>query len=190
MVVLLIGASGSGKDTQAELLKKKYNFEIVSSGDVLRNEIQTKSKLGKKLDLFLSSGKFVPDEMVFDLLGKKVKNNLKRRMIFNGAVRRFSQVFLLDSLLEKNSKKIDYVIYFELDNKTAKERLIKRGRQDDIDEGAIESRLSEFRSSFIDILAEYEKRNILIKIDASKTIDEIHSIIIKELNVEDEKTDS
>ncbi len=183
MTILLIGPSGSGKDTQSDMLVEKYNFEMISTGQLLRDEVKTNSDLGKEVESFLSQGKFVPDEIVMDVLGKHIDKFKSDRILLNGAVRSYEQVFLLDEILNENVLMIDAVLYFDLDDKTALERLLGRGREDDTYEKIL-SRLAEFKKSNEKIISEYEERGVLVRLDASKSINDIHEEIVDKLNID------
>jgi len=76
--VILFGPPGAGKGTQAQLIVKKHNYFQLSTGDLLRHETKKNSELGKKIELLISKGKFVPDEIV-NLLLKNTIDNLKFR---------------------------------------------------------------------------------------------------------------
>lgn len=203
MVLLFLGTSGSGKDTQAEILVRDYGFIVVSTGTVSREVIATGSELGKRAKEIIDSGKWLPDEMMYDLLAEYLQDKDISKVIFTGAVRRVSQVPLLDDLLQKRSSKLDKVIYFQLSDEEAIRRLSARWycpkdsstydyhhkpprvhgkcdlcgtelaqRSDDTPEGII-ARLNEARVTTGPILDEYEKRGILVRIDASPGIEEV-----------------
>lgn len=182
MNILIIGPSGSGKDTQSDLLEERFSFEMISTGALLRQEVQENTELGKEIDTYLKLGKWVPTEITYKVLEKKVISSNSENIILNGAVRIPDQVELLDRILEKKGQKLDAVLILDLDNHTAIERLTKRGREDD-EVQLIISRLDEFKKTFEPILNSYRERGILQNIDASKSIEEIHSEIVGKLNI-------
>ena len=72
MIISIIGPSGSGRDTQARFIEEKYNIPNISTGRLMREEIDAESELGKKIDSYIGDGKWLPDDMTFDLLLKRV----------------------------------------------------------------------------------------------------------------------
>ncbi len=183
MITLFVGPSGSGKDTQSEMIVERYGFTMISTGQLLRDEVKSDSELGKEVDSYLSNGLFAPDEIVMEVLVKHINKFKEEKILLNGAVRSFEQVALLDEILDKNSFKLDSVVYFDLDDKTALERLLGRGREDDTYDKIL-SRLAEFKKSNEQILEEYKQRGILIIVDASKSVEEIHAEIADKLNID------
>ncbi len=187
MVLLFIGPSGSGKDTQADLLNEKFGFKVISSGDVFRDRIENGGEYAQEIKGYVERGEWVPDELTYKIMEEYLSKVAEKDLILTGAVRTFPQIELLDDVLMKNNRELSGVIYFELSDEVATERLLERGREDDTEE-VIESRLAEFHESFKPILDEYDKRELLISIDASPTISEIHSEVLNRLNLDEEHT--
>ena len=123
MNLILFGPPGAGKGTQSDNLVEKFNLYKVSTGDLLRKEIEKKTSLGNKIKSIIDKGKLVSDKLINDLLEKVLtdKKNFNR-LIFDGYPRNLNQAKQLDILLEKNKQKLDCV--FILDVK--KEIIIKR----------------------------------------------------------------
>jgi len=121
--LILFGPPGAGKGTQSDNLVEKFNLYKVSTGDLLRKEIEKKTSLGNKIKSIIDKGKLVSDKLINDLLEKVLtdKKNFNR-LIFDGYPRNLNQAKQLDILLEKNKQKLDCV--FILDVK--KEIIIKR----------------------------------------------------------------
>ncbi|GAB4286274.1 MAG: adenylate kinase [Candidatus Dojkabacteria bacterium] len=183
MNILFIGPSGSGKDTQCQLLKDNYNYKTISAGDLIREEIAKKSEIGEKMKHYIDEGLFLPDEMVRKVIGDHIAEFAESNLTLNGVVRSFNQIKILDELLEKVNQKVDAVIVLELDEETATSRLLNRGRSDDEIQKII-NRLREYNKDAEKIVQEYESRGIVLKIDASKPINEIHKEISDKLNLD------
>jgi adenylate kinase len=183
MIILVLGISGSGKDTQADLLAKDYGFAVVSTGQLVRDEIETGSELGKKMEEIVNNGEWVEDKTVYKLLEKRLEKLHGRDVILTGAVREASQIVLLDEALTNLGDDLDKVILFELSESEAVKRLSGRGREDDQPE-AIKHRFAEFNESIAPIIAEYQKRGILLKIDAAPSIIEIHQEVVNQLDID------
>jgi adenylate kinase len=127
MKLLFTGISGSGKDTQASLLTKKFNFHQIATGQLLRRRASVNDDFGKILSEGMQNG-FLPDELIYKMLRDYLHahQHLSHKLIFNGTVRHFPQIKLLDDLLASVNTKLDKVILFQLNEEVAKERLIHR----------------------------------------------------------------
>lgn len=176
MILLFIGPSGSGKDTQSKLLTEK-GYTMISTGDLLREEREKQTERGKEIEGFLDKGLWVPDDLTYSILSENISMLENDKVILNGVVRMSSQIELLDNLLDKMNQKVDAVIYFNLPEETAIERMLGRNREDD-DMERIKSRLSEFKKDVENILNQYSDREILFEIDASESVDTIHNKIL------------
>ena len=112
MNLILIGPPGAGKGTQAKYLVKKLKNFQVSTGDILRDEIQKNSEIGKKILDDMSNGKFVHDNIVNKLIENILLDpDKKDRLIFDGYPRSLSQAKNLEQLLIKTNQKIDFIFF-------------------------------------------------------------------------------
>jgi len=125
MIVLLLGAPGAGKGTQADLIKKKYGFKHISTGDLLRAEVAAGTELGKRADAIMKSGALVPDEMVLELLQNALKNSGKGA-ILDGYPRTAAQTEMLKNLISATGEKISAVINIKLSEKEIVDRIVMR----------------------------------------------------------------
>lgn len=125
--IILLGAPGSGKGTQSQLLTDSLNIPSISTGDLLRNEIKLKSPIGLKLKSIVESGQLVPDKIIIDIYSKVVsEGNFDRGLISDGFPRTEAQAIALDALLNKFPGFLTVVIYFETDLEHLKDRLLGR----------------------------------------------------------------
>jgi len=125
MILLLLGAPGAGKGTQADLIKKKYGFKHISTGDLLRAEVAAGTELGKKADGLMKSGALVPEEIVLELLKNALKSSGKGA-ILDGYPRTAAQTEMLKKLISAMGAKIDAVINIKLSEKEIVDRIVMR----------------------------------------------------------------
>ena len=112
MNLILFGPPGAGKGTQAKYLVKKLNSFQVSTGDMLREEIQKDTEIGKRIINDMNDGKFVNDEIVNKLIKNVIFDPQKKdRLIFDGYPRSISQAKNLDTLLKDSKQKIDFIFF-------------------------------------------------------------------------------
>ncbi len=123
MKLVLIGAPGSGKGTQAEKLSRHFGARAVSLGDILREEVKNKTDLGRKVEQYMFKGVLVPDEVVKEVIEKKLP---AEDFILDGFPRNIQQVEMLESILEKKGVYLDRVIYLKVSREVIIERLSGR----------------------------------------------------------------
>ena len=139
MNLILFGPPGAGKGTQAKNLEKKLNNFQVSTGDMLREEINNNSEIGKKIINNMNEGKFVDDEIVNKLMKNVVFDPKKKnRLIFDGYPRAIDQAKNLDLLLKDSEQKIDFIFFLNVSKDTIvkrieKRKLLEKRSDDDLD---------------------------------------------------------
>ena len=127
MNLILFGPPGAGKGTQAQFIVKKYNHFQLSTGDLLRNEIKKKSKLGETIKETISQGHFVSDKLINTLLKQSIENlKFRDRIIFDGYPRNISQADNLNDLLKKFEQKIDATIFLNVSREVIEKRIMGR----------------------------------------------------------------
>lgn len=179
--IILFGAPGSGKGTQSDNIKAKYDLAHISTGDVLRAEIKNGTELGKLAEGYISKGQLVPDDLVVDMLAKVLdsKKDVKG-VIFDGFPRTIAQGKALDEMLKQRGQEVSAVISLEVNEKELIDRLIKRGQQSgrsDDNLETIKSRLDVYKNQTSPLKEEYKKNGKLISIEGVGTVDEIFSRI-------------
>ncbi len=179
--IVIFGAPGSGKGTQSIKLAKKYQLEHVSTGDMLRAEIEAKTEFGLKVDSYISKGLLIPDEVMICKLDElmKKKNGVKG-FIFDGFPRTLAQGKALDEMLEKYDEKVSVVLSLEVEEDELVNRILKRGecsgRSDDNRE-VIESRLNIYHEQTEPLKSFYNDQFKLVRIHGQGSIDEVFDSI-------------
>jgi len=127
MVLLLLGAPGSGKGTQAKFLVETLGIPQLSTGDMLRSAVKAGTKLGQEAASFMQKGALVPDSLVLGLISERVSQaDCKNGFILDGFPRNVAQADALEDVLKKSGKKIDRVIAIEVSEEELVERLTGR----------------------------------------------------------------
>ena len=123
MNLILLGAPGAGKGTQAELLTKKFSIPAISTGNMLREAMANGSELGKRLREIMDSGSLVPDDVILSIVAERVaKSDCKNGFILDGVPRTLSQAKALDAA----GVRIDYVVSIEIDDSVIEGRMTGR----------------------------------------------------------------
>lgn len=127
MKIIMLGAPGAGKGTQADKICDKYNIPHISTGDIFRANIKNNTELGKKAKSFMDQGLLVPDELVVDLVVDRVKaDDCKNGYVLDGFPRTIPQAEALDAALEANGEKVDYAINVEVPDENIINRMSGR----------------------------------------------------------------
>ena len=181
MNLILFGPPGAGKGTQAKYLVNKLNAFQVSTGDMLRNEIQKDSEIGKKIIDNMNDGKFVNDEIVNKLIENVLFDPKKKgKLIFDGYPRSLSQARNLELLLDTSNQKIDLIIFLNVNKDTIIKRIEKRKiieKRSDDDLNIILNRYDTYMETTKPVLNFYSKNPNFHEIDGSLKIEEITSKI-------------
>ena len=177
MNIILFGPPGAGKGTQAKYLVKKINGFQVSTGDMLRDEINKNSEIGKRITDHMRDGKFVSDEIVNKLI-KNLISDLKnsKNLIFDGYPRSLSQAKNLNLLLDTSNLKIDYIFFLNVSKETIIKRIEKRKiieKRSDDNFDTLLKRYDTYMETTRPVLDFYSKNPNFHEIDGSLEIDQI-----------------
>ena len=173
---LIIGAPGSGKTTDAQLIAKRNSDKIVhySTGDLLRAEVASGSELGKTIKSYIDKGNLVPLEIVINTIKSAIEKAPKDIVLIDGFPRSVEQMKALDEML-KNSNDIELVsvIEVEVSEDVARDRVLGRARGADDNVEVFNNRMKVFLEPLKEIQDFYSNQNKLIKINGERTIEEI-----------------
>ncbi len=192
MHIVFYGPEGSGKGTQAKLLAEKLHVPILTSGDLVRDAATNdKGIIGEVCKQSLEEGKYVADSEMYVLWKWRLKeDDAKGAWIMDGYPRNIEQAKFLDDKIDKYGYKVEFVIYLKVPEDVSYERLMKRGRpaysgSSELHDSPerIKSRLVIYKESEQAVLDYYKTTGVkLVEVDANKSIEEVHSEIMKHID--------
>ncbi len=209
MNLILIGPPGSGKGTQAELLRDKNGFVHYSTGEVFRDHIRRKTPTGVKVEGYVTSGKLVPDDFVLEVVNAFLAENAGKPILFDGFPRTIPQAEGLDKVLGANDLKVDMAVLVDLADDEVVKRLTSRRQcrncgkiynltfkppkkegvcddcggelyqRKDDTEAVIRDRLSTYHQQTEPVLGFYSKQGKLQRIDGALGRDKVYQEILR-----------
>ncbi len=187
MNIILFGPPGAGKGTQSKYLANKLNSFQISTGDMLRDEINKNSEIGRAIVNNMDAGKFVNDDIINKLIENLISDpQNKNKLIFDGYPRSLSQAKNLEVLLKNTNQEIDLILFLKVDKETIIRRLEKRkileNRSDDKFDTVVR-RYETYMKTTQPVLDFYSENPNFKEIDGSLEIDEITRKIDTFINV-------
>ena len=173
--LLFLGAPGAGKGTQAELISKKFSFLHLSTGELLRKEIEMKTILGKQVKDIMNNGELVSDTLVLEIVQKNLAKDNKG-WILDGFPRNLSQANSLNDVLIGINQPLEVVFYLDIPEEVLINRLLLRGRKDDNEE-TIRRRLNIYKKTTEPLIEYFRNLSLLEYIDADRDLKTISSDI-------------
>jgi adenylate kinase len=185
--LILFGPPGSGKGTQSEKLIVKYGLKHLSTGDLLRSEINRQTALGMEAKNFMDKGQLVPDEVVIGMISSALDDNLDATgFLFDGFPRTSAQAKALDNLLELKLSSIAVMLALDVSEEELVSRLVKRGetsgRSDDTNDQVIRARITEYHNKTAAVADYYKQFNKVVMIKGEGSVEEIFTSLCKEID--------
>ncbi len=205
--IVLLGAPGSGKGTQAEMITRHFAISVTSPGTILRRERDLETPLGLEANEIAKHGGLVPDDIIVKLIGDWLDLHGQEGFVFDGFPRTVTQAERLNEILQKNQTSLDLALWLEVSEKTVRDRIASRLqcrrcgfttslgsasfaqrpvcpycdgpliRREDDDASVLQTRLAEYRSKTEPLLSFYEKNDALHRIDGNRERDAVFAEI-------------
>ena len=200
MNIVLLGAPGAGKGTQAQKLVEEFGFAHISTGELLRAAIKEGTRLGKKAKGYMDEGKLVPDELVVDLVKERLEaDDAQAGFILDGFPRNTAQAVTLDSELAAMGRTLDAALLVSVEPSVIVERLSSRRtcrscgytapagvdtcprcggemyQRDDDKPETIQHRLDVYESQTAPLVEYYKGSSILKEVDGDRPVDEVYA---------------
>jgi adenylate kinase len=172
---LIIGAPGSGKTTDAQLIaEKNANITHYSTGDMLRAEVSSGSKMGKEIESYISKGLIVPIDIAIKTITDAIKSAPTDIVILDGYPRSMEQLDALENYLDDEFELVS-VIEVEVSENTARQRVLGRARGEDDKTEVFNNRMKVYTEPLQDIKKFYSDKNLLKTISGEGSIEEVVS---------------
>jgi adenylate kinase len=183
--LLLIGAPGAGKGTQAEKLAEAFQIPAISTGDIFRHNVKNETELGKQAKAFMDRGEYVPDSLTNALVRDRLSHaDAIEGFLLDGYPRTADQVVELDDILGAQGNKLDVVVQLTADTDEVVRRLLNRaieqGRADDT-EDVIRRRLEVYEEQTAPLTETYAARGLVVMIDGLGEVAEVTGRILDAL---------
>ena len=182
--IVIFGAPGSGKGTQSDLLIKKYGFEHISTGDVLRSEIKNGTELGKTAKSFIDKGQLIPDELMIDILASVYDSfgQDHKGVIFAGFPRTIPQAAALKKMLAERGHSVAAMIELYAPEDILMARLLNRGKEQgrsDDNEETINKRLAVYNTQTAPLIDWYKAEGLHHYVQSYGVLEEIFADVCK-----------
>ena len=176
--LILLGPPGCGKGTQSKILVQKKKYFQISTGDLLRQSVNSGSEQGKNIKNIMEKGELVPDYMVIGMILKVFEKEKAKNFIFDGFPRNINQAEQLTNSMNENKMIIDFVIFINVNLDLLEQRINKRNQEsdksnvrEDDNVNTLLKRIEVYKSMTYPLLDYYKKQKILWEIDGMQSID-------------------
>jgi adenylate kinase len=183
MRLLLIGAPGSGKGTQAERLAQRYGITHISSGDLLRQHVREQTALGRQIQSYVDRGDLVPTGIVVDMLRKPVVAAVEAGgYVLDGFPRTVEQAQAAFPTAHALGAEVQAAVHLDVPRAELVRRLLARGRGSDDTQEVIEHRLQVYLDETVPLLEYYANREWMFAVDGAQPPDAVHQEIVARLH--------
>lgn len=188
MRIVLLGAPGSGKGTQAAMLQSRLSVPHISTGALLRSAVKKRTPLGLQAKKILDEGELVPDELMLGLIEERLaKDDAQKGFLLDGYPRNLAQARALDELLERLARPVEQAIQIDVDPERILARIARRareeGRSDDTEE-VFRHRMEVYEEHTAPVADYYAERGLLTRVLGEGSVDEVQRLILSVLDVE------
>ena len=182
MRLLLIGAPGAGKGTQAERLAERFNIAHISSGDLLRQHVRDQTSIGQTIKAYVDAGDLVADSVVLDMLRKPVVAAAESGgYVLDGFPRTVDQAKAAFEVAHPLGVEVQAAVHLDVPDEELIRRLLARGRGSDDSEEVIAHRLQVYREKTIPLLEYYAGREWMFAVDGTRPPGQVHEDIVARL---------
>jgi adenylate kinase len=182
MRLLLIGAPGAGKGTQAERLAERFGITHISSGDLLRQHVREQTSIGRTIKSYVDKGDLVPDSVVLDMLRKPVVAAVEAGgYVLDGFPRTVEQAEASFPVAQALGVEVQAAIHLDVPREELVRRLLSRRRGSEDTEEVIEHRLEVYLEKTVPLLAYYAGRELMFAVDGAQPPDAVHEEIVARL---------
>ena len=177
----MLGAPGSGKGTQAELLADVLGVPAISTGEMLRQAVTAGNSLGERVKGTMASGALVDDALMSEVVRQRLDcSDANRGFLLDGYPRTTQQAATLDTLLEERGRELDAVVLLDVPESVLVRRAVSRKREDDREQ-VVRERLRIYREKTEPLVAHYAGRGLLRRIDGDRDVRVVTASILEAL---------
>lgn len=208
MNIVLLGAPGAGKGTQAKKLVENHGMLHLSTGDLLRAAVKDQTPLGIKAKSYMDAGDLVPDELIINMVKERIQaDDAKKGVIFDGFPRTATQAVALDSELAELGQPLQHAVLVDVKSDVIIKRLTSRRtcrdcgyigtdadascpkcsgemyQRDDDNEATVTNRLNVYETSTAPLIDYYRGKDLLVTIDGDRPVDEVYADVVAALGL-------
>ena len=175
--IILFGAPGCGKGTQAQRLAEHYDLYHISTGEVIRGEIKAGTELGRSMEAYISRGELAPDSIVVEMVRNYMASHSDKGCIFDGFPRTTAQAEIFDTMLAEVGSEVTTMVFMDVPEEELVRRILLRGkdsgRADDSSEEVIRNRIEVYRQQTEIVAEHYTRQQKYAEVNGLGTMDEV-----------------